>query len=146
MTDYEKLLNAMNFCDGSVYKETGFDEECSLYCYRAELPETIDGDSRFCRQWLMRDAKIAIAELLVKNEHLKERIKFLETERNAICPIYSYDLVDDVLCVYEGDELLAKAVCEDETAAEALFYEVIYDIRGFDYEDVVNCGRMGEKS
>lgn len=52
MTDNE-IIQAMNYCCGNIEK----DGECKEdMCYQATLPEDRDGDTRWCRQWLMKDA------------------------------------------------------------------------------------------
>ena len=52
MTDNE-IIKAMNYCCGNIEK----DGECKEdMCYQAALPEDRDGDIRWCRQWLMKDA------------------------------------------------------------------------------------------
>ncbi len=52
MTDNE-ITKALEHCCG----DSNTNEECSEHiCYQATLPEDRNGDIRWCRQWLMKDA------------------------------------------------------------------------------------------
>lgn len=52
MTD-EQIIKALEYCCGNIKS----DEECSEdMCYQVSLPEGRNGDIRWCRQWLIKDA------------------------------------------------------------------------------------------
>ena len=64
------IVEALEFCCGNIEKG----EECTkTMCYQAGLPENRNGDLRWCRQWLIRDALNLINRL--KGELRKKRIE-----------------------------------------------------------------------
>lgn len=73
MTD-NKIIQAMNYCCGNIKS----DEECSEdMCYQVSLPEGRNGDIRWCRQWLIKDALDLIDRQKAEIERLKKKNKIL---------------------------------------------------------------------
>lgn len=83
MTD-EQIIKAMEYCCGNIKS----DEECSEdMCYQVSLPEGRNGDIRWCRQWLIKDAldlinrrKEEIERLLKENIGLKYDLQVASEE------------------------------------------------------------------
>lgn len=78
MTDNE-IIKALNYCCGNI----GYnDEECNKdMCYQVALPESRDGDIRWCKQWLIKDAIDLINR---QKEEIKSLIAGQETLQNHI--------------------------------------------------------------
>lgn len=90
MTDNE-IIKALNYCCGNIKNN---DEECNEdMCYQVTLPESRDEGTRFCRQWLIKDA----LELIKRQ---KAEIEGLEETRYELACI-----IDELLmCIAEGKE------------------------------------------
>ena len=69
MTDNE-IIKALNYCCGNIKNN---DEECNedMY-YQVTLPESRDEGTRFCRQWLIKDALDLINRQKAEIERLRE--------------------------------------------------------------------------
>lgn len=73
MTD-EQIIKALEYCCGNIKS----DEECSEdMCYQVSLPEGRNGDIRWCRQWLIKDALDLINRQKEEIERLKKKNKIL---------------------------------------------------------------------
>ena len=73
MTDAQ-IIKAMEYCCGNIKS----DEECSEdECYQVSLPEDRNGDTRWCRQWLIKDALDLINRQKAEIERLKKKNKIL---------------------------------------------------------------------
>ena len=71
MTD-EQIIKALEYCCGN---ERTNDDECSSgKCYQADLPESREDGTRWCSQWLMRDALDLINRQAAEIENLKQII------------------------------------------------------------------------
>lgn len=67
MKDNE-IIKALNYCCGN----DEHDEECNeKKCYQAVMPEMRNGDLRFCRQWLIKDA----LDLIKRQQEEVEKLK-----------------------------------------------------------------------
>ena len=52
---FDEIIRAMEYCCGNT--KQGDDEECTeKVCYQCALPEDRNGDIRWCRHWLIKDA------------------------------------------------------------------------------------------
>ena len=70
----EQIIKAMEYCCGNIKS----DEECSEdMCYQVSLPEGRNGDIRWCRQWLIKDALDLINRQKAEIERLKKENKIL---------------------------------------------------------------------
>lgn len=71
MTD-EQIIKALEYCCGN---ERTNDDECSSgKCYQVDLPESREDGTRWCSQWLMRDALDLINCQKAEIERLKQII------------------------------------------------------------------------
>lgn len=71
MTDNE-IIKALNYCCGNIKNN---DEECNEdMCYQVTLPESRDEGTRFCRQWLIKDALDLINRQKAEIERLEKNI------------------------------------------------------------------------
>lgn len=71
MTDNE-IIKALNYCCGNIKNN---DEECNEdMCYQVTLPESRDEGTRFCRQWLIKDALDLINRQNAEIENLQKNI------------------------------------------------------------------------
>jgi hypothetical protein len=61
-----EIIEAMKYCCGNK----GAIECTESTCYQAALPENRDGNTRWCRQWLMKDALDLINRLKADKEAL----------------------------------------------------------------------------
>lgn len=74
MTD-EQIIKALEYCCGN---ERTNDDECSSgKCYQVDLPESREDGTRWCSQWLMRDALELINRQKAEIERLKRKNTFL---------------------------------------------------------------------
>ena len=81
MTD-EQIIKAMEYCCGNIKS----DDECSEdMCYQASLPEDRNGDTRWCRQWLIKDALDLVNRQKAENEDLKKENDVLKTNCQSMC-------------------------------------------------------------
>ena len=81
MTD-EQIIKAMEYCCGNIKS----DEECSEdMCYQASLPEDRNGDTRWCRQWLIKDAFDLINRKTEEFADLKKENDVLKTNYQSVC-------------------------------------------------------------
>ena len=70
MTDNE-IIKALNYCCGNIKNN---DEECNEdMCYQVTLPESRDEGTRFCRQWLIKDALDLINRQNAEIERLEKK-------------------------------------------------------------------------
>ena len=75
----EQIIKAMEYCCGNIKS----DEECSEdMCYQASLPEDRNGDTRWCRQWLIKDALELIERQKAKINELKRKFEDEKSLRN----------------------------------------------------------------
>ncbi len=76
MTD-EQIIKALEYCCGNIT----FDSDCSAHgCYQASLPEDRNGDIRWCRQWLMKDALDLVNRQKAENERLLQKLQQAKSE------------------------------------------------------------------
>ena len=76
MTD-EQIIKALEYCCGNIT----FDSDCSAHgCYQASLPEDRNGDIRWCRQWLMKDALELIERQKAEIDELKQKLQQAKSE------------------------------------------------------------------
>ena len=73
MTDNE-IIQAMNYCCGNIKSD---EESSEDMCYQVSLPEGRNGDIRWCRQWLIKDALDLINRQKAEIERLKKKNKIL---------------------------------------------------------------------
>lgn len=67
-----KKANTLECCCGNIKSDEEFSEDM---CYHASLPEDRNGDTRWCRQWLMKDALDLInrqKEEIERLEHIRK--------------------------------------------------------------------------
>ena len=76
MTD-EQIIKALEYCCGNIT----FDSDCSAHgCYQVSLPEDRNGDIRWCRQWLMKDALELIERQKAEINELKQKLQQAKSE------------------------------------------------------------------
>lgn len=77
----EQIIKALEYCCGNIKS----DEECSEdMCYQASLPEDRNGDTRWCRQWLIKDAFDLINRKTEEFEDLKKENDVLKTNYQSV--------------------------------------------------------------
>ena len=89
MTENE-IIKAMDYCCENIPWEE--DAECTKEkCYQCALPEDRDGDTRWCRQWLIKDAldlikrKDAEIDILIrKKETLRDEVAELQHKNSEL--------------------------------------------------------------
>lgn len=86
MMNDNDIIKALNHCCGNDKHDDKCTEE---KCYQVVLPEMRDGDLRWCRQWLIKDALDLIKRQQAEIERLKEENKHhiktvAENERRAL--------------------------------------------------------------
>ena len=81
----EKIVKTMRYCCDDIKHN----EECNLEkCYQVGLLETRDGDSRFCRQWLIHDAADLIENQAKEIESLKAENELLQKAYDSLEPTF----------------------------------------------------------
>ena len=122
MTENE-IIKALDYCCENIPWEE--DAECTKEkCYQCALPEDRDGDTRWCRQWLIKDAldlikrKDAEIDILIrKKETLRDEIAELQIENGEIweerCRIYE-NLKETQAQVREYRKAYTDAQAENE--------------------------------
>ena len=113
MTD-EQIIKALEYCCGNIT----FDSECSAYgCYQVSLPEDRNGDIRWCRQWLMKDALELIERQKAEIDELKQKLqraksealkKFAERLKNDTFLGKEKKSVEHTVWIYEIDNLVKE--------------------------------------
>lgn len=82
INDYEKIIKALDYCCGNIKSN---DEECSSkMCYQVDLPESREEGTRWCRQWLLRDALNLIHHQNMEIKKLKDYNENLQTANMAL--------------------------------------------------------------
>lgn len=73
MMNDNDIIKALNHCCGNDKHDDKCTEE---KCYQVVLPEMRDGDLRWCRQWLIKDA----LDLIIQQQAEIERLKLESQE------------------------------------------------------------------
>ena len=110
MTD-EQIIKALEYCCGNIT----FDSDCSAHgCYQASLPEDRNGDIRWCRQWLMKDALDLVNRQKAENERLLQKLQqakseaikeFAERLKNNTFLGKEKNSVEHTIWIYEIDKI-----------------------------------------
>ena len=113
MTD-EQIIKALEYCCGNIT----FDSDCSTHgCYQVSLPEDRNGDIRWCRQWLMKDALDLVNRQKADIKRMKKIISYLK--ESIDCSRKEYNRLLSKLqqakseAIKEFAERLKKYLCLD---------------------------------
>ena len=115
MTDNE-IIKALDYCCGNQK----FDEECSEnVCYQAVLPEMRNGDLRWCRQWLIKDAVDLIKRQQAEIKRLNNNMDAMVKEHNNLMKTIREDVIR------EFEEKVKEKMTEYNKSSESYSFNVL---------------------